>query len=94
MKQRQRIYYSDSDGELMWDRWQKGDSMRVIAGVFGRGHSSKLVLQILLNPSPFVGDDTIEGGISNAPIWHDHVIPQYAFFLRAQPKYGFTRFKI
>ena len=24
----------------MWDRWQKGDSMRVIAGLFDRGHSS------------------------------------------------------
>ena len=40
MKQRQRIYYSDSDRDFMWDRWQKGDSMRVIAGLFGRGHSS------------------------------------------------------
>jgi len=34
MKQRPRIYYSDAQKELMWDRWQKGDSMRTIAGVF------------------------------------------------------------
>ncbi len=24
----------------MWDRWQKGDSMHTIAGLFDRGHSS------------------------------------------------------
>jgi IS30 family transposase len=40
MKQRRRIYYSSEQINLMWDRWQKGDSMRVIAGLFGRGHSS------------------------------------------------------
>ena len=40
MKQRRRIYYSSEQRNLMWDRWQKGDSMRVIAGLFDRGHSS------------------------------------------------------
>ena len=40
MKQRRRIYYSSEQRNLMWDCWQKGDSMRVIAGLFGRGHSS------------------------------------------------------
>ena len=40
MKQRRRIYYSSEQLNLMWDRWQKGDSMRVIAGLFDRGHSS------------------------------------------------------
>ena len=40
MKQRQRIYYSESDKALMWDRWQKGDSMHAIARLFDRGHSS------------------------------------------------------
>ena len=24
MKYRPRIYYTDSDKEMMWDRWQKG----------------------------------------------------------------------
>ena len=46
MKQRPRIYYSSEQRNLMWDRWQKGDSMRVIAGLFDRGHSS--VQRILL----------------------------------------------
>ena len=40
MKQRPRIYYSDAQKELMWDRWQIGDSMRTIAGLFDRGHAS------------------------------------------------------
>jgi IS30 family transposase len=40
MKQRPRIYYTDSDKALMWDRWQKGDSLHSIADLFDRGHSS------------------------------------------------------
>jgi hypothetical protein len=27
MKQRSRVNYSDEQKALMWDRWQKGDSM-------------------------------------------------------------------
>ena len=40
MKQRARIYYSSTQKALMWDRWQKGDSLHTIAGLFDRGHSS------------------------------------------------------
>jgi IS30 family transposase len=40
MKHRQRIYYTDKDKALMWDRWQKGESLHSIARHFGRGHSS------------------------------------------------------
>jgi len=40
MKQRPRIYYSDAQKELMWDRWQKGESMNAIGRLFDRGHSS------------------------------------------------------
>ena len=40
MKQRPRIYYTETDKALMWDHWQKGDSMHVIARLFDRGHSS------------------------------------------------------
>ena len=40
MKQRRRIYYNEAQRMLMWDRWQKGDSMHVIARLFDRGHSS------------------------------------------------------
>ena len=40
MKQRPRIYYSSEQRNLMWDRWQKGDSMHAIARLFDRGHSS------------------------------------------------------
>ena len=40
MKYRQRIYYTDSDKSLMWDRWQNGESLHSIARLFDRGHSS------------------------------------------------------
>ncbi len=40
MKRKPRIYYSDTQKALMWDRWQKGDSMNTIARLFDRGHSS------------------------------------------------------
>ena len=40
MKYRKRIYYTDAQKALMWDRWQKGDSMHDIGKLFDRGHSS------------------------------------------------------
>jgi IS30 family transposase len=40
MKQRPRIYYSESQKALMWDRWRKGDSLQQIAQLFDRNHSS------------------------------------------------------
>jgi len=40
MKQRQRIYYTEADKALMWDRWQRGESLNAIARHFGRSHSS------------------------------------------------------
>ncbi len=40
MKYRQRIYYTEEQKALMWDRWQKGDSMHAIARLFDRSHSS------------------------------------------------------
>jgi IS30 family transposase len=40
MKQRPRIYYTETDKALMWDRWQKGESQTSIARLFDRHHSS------------------------------------------------------
>ena len=40
MKHRTRIYYSEEQKSLMWDRWQKGESLHSIASLFDRGHSS------------------------------------------------------
>ncbi len=40
MKQRPRIYYTQEQKNLMWDRWQAGDSTHEIAKLFDRGHSS------------------------------------------------------
>ena len=40
MKFRKRIYYTETDKALMWDRWQKGESLQTIAQLFNRNHSS------------------------------------------------------
>ena len=40
MKQRPRIYYSASQRALIWERWQKGETLHQIAGLFDRYHSS------------------------------------------------------
>ncbi|MFC5460392.1 IS30 family transposase [Massilia niabensis] len=45
MKQRPRIYYTDSQKALMWERRRQGDSLQKIAQLFNRNHSS--VIQIL-----------------------------------------------
>jgi len=40
MKYRTRIHYTEEQKALMWDRWQAGDSIREIARLFDRQHSS------------------------------------------------------
>ena len=35
-----RRYYSEADKALMWNRWQKGDSLEKIAQLFDRSHGS------------------------------------------------------
>ena len=37
---RTRIRYTDAQKALMWDRWQKGESLHQIARLFDRHHSS------------------------------------------------------
>ena len=40
MKRRPRIYYTDEQKAVMWDRWQQGETLGSIARLFGRYHSS------------------------------------------------------
>ena len=40
MKRRPRIHYTGSQKALMWERWQKGESLQQIAQLFDRNHSS------------------------------------------------------
>ena len=40
MKQRPRIHYTESQKALMWERWQRGESLQQIAQLFDRNHSS------------------------------------------------------
>lgn len=40
MKQRRRIYYSDTQKALMWERWKQGWTLHEIGKLFDRAHSS------------------------------------------------------
>ena len=55
MKYRTRIYYSEAQKALMWERWQKGESLNEIGRLFDRHHSS---IQRILSEA---------GGIRPAP---------------------------
>ena len=39
MKYRKRIYYSEQQKALTWDRWQAGDSLHEMARPFDRHHT-------------------------------------------------------
>ena len=45
MKYRTRTFYTASQKALMWDRWEQGQTLHQIAGLFDRYHGS--VRQIL-----------------------------------------------
>jgi IS30 family transposase len=40
MKRRPNTYYTEEQRALMWERWQKGDSLEKIANLFDRHHPS------------------------------------------------------
>ncbi len=40
MARKPRIHYTETDKALMWDRWQKGESLEKIARLFDRSHGS------------------------------------------------------
>ena len=40
MPRKPRIHYTETDKAVMWDRWQKGDSLEKIAQLFDRTQSS------------------------------------------------------
>lgn len=40
MKRRTRINYSDAQKAEMWDRWQRGESLKSIGRLFDRNSSS------------------------------------------------------
>ena len=40
MKQRPRIYYSESQKSLMWECWKQGTTLHQIAKLFDRAHTS------------------------------------------------------
>lgn len=40
MKQRPRIYYTEAQKTLMWDRWKAGDTLHEIGKLFERPHTA------------------------------------------------------
>ena len=40
MSRRSPIFYTESQRALMWERWQRGESLQTIAQLFDRNHSS------------------------------------------------------
>lgn len=40
MSHRPKIYYTEAQIGMMWDRWQRGESLHQIARLFDRHHSS------------------------------------------------------
>jgi IS30 family transposase len=40
VKQRTRIYYTETQRALMWERWRAGDTLHAIAKLFERNHTS------------------------------------------------------
>lgn len=40
MRYRSRIYYTENQRALMWERWRAGDSLQQISQMFDRNHSS------------------------------------------------------
>jgi hypothetical protein len=40
MQRRSRIYYTETQCALMWDRWKKGETLQQIAKLFDRPHTS------------------------------------------------------
>ena len=63
MKQRPRIYYSETDKALMWDRWQKGESLNSIARHFDRHHSAHPGHSFQDRRHSSAGETTLRAGI-------------------------------
>ena len=40
MARKRRIHYTETDKAVMWNRWQKGESLEKIAQLFDRSHGS------------------------------------------------------
>jgi hypothetical protein len=89
MKYRPRIYYSDAQKALMWDRWQKGDSMHAIGGstaVEPDFPASNLNEQY--TPPPYAPVFSINSGLNDA--WFNPVTDGQGFFITVFPELGFV----
>ena len=47
MKYPTRIYYTETDKALMWDRWQKGESQQIVTALkVGAGHLNAVSIRL------------------------------------------------
>lgn len=52
MKQRLRIYYTEAQETVMWDRWKAGDTLPEIVKLFHRPHTKHWLLANRFAASP------------------------------------------
>jgi len=57
-KYRQRIYYTEADKALMWDRWQKGESLHTIA--IGNPSATSRITRVAVQSGKFRPGNTVE----------------------------------
>ena len=67
MNRKPRIYYTETDKALMWNRWQKGEPLNEIARLFDRGHSS--TQRILAVPGHWEGDPCSAATTARSQPW-------------------------
>jgi DNA-binding response OmpR family regulator len=71
MKQRARIYYTESQKALMWERWRAGDNLHQIANLFDRHHTSVQGILVLRGDKDKIGigqsEVTLLKGLAEAP---------------------------
>jgi hypothetical protein len=51
MVRKRRIHYTETDKAVMWDRWQKGESLEKIAQLFDRSHGSVARIRVASLPA-------------------------------------------
>jgi hypothetical protein len=75
MRQRPRIYYTQEQKNLMWDRWQASDSTYEIAKLFDRGHPSiqgvlEIPAKIAANSNPTIRDRRVIRNANKFMRWY------------------------
>ena len=68
MKRRPRIYYTESQKAILWERWRKGESLQRIAELFDRNHSSIQRIPLLKQEPVKAATDHLRSVRALAPV--------------------------